>query len=57
VHIPDKEQLLHLTAFEALYSDALIAFTLEMIPLIIETGASISLIPHWTNFTSDFKPV
>jgi hypothetical protein len=55
--IYNKEKLLQLAAFEATYHDAQTPISPDMVPLIIDTGASISVTPYTTDFTSAIKPV
>jgi hypothetical protein len=52
-----KEKLVMLTAFEATYHDTTTPLTPDMVPLIIDTGASISLTPHATDFITPIRPV
>ena len=53
----NKEKLLQLAAFEATYHDAKTPISPDMAPLIIDTGASITVTPYKTDFISDIKPV
>jgi hypothetical protein len=46
-----------LAAFEATYHDAKTPLTPDMVPLIIDTGARISLSPHKMDFISPIQPV
>ncbi len=52
-----KEKLLQLAAFEATCQDAQTPISPDMVPLIIDTGASITVLPYKTEFTSNIKPV
>jgi hypothetical protein len=53
----NKEKLLQLAAFEATYQDAKTPISPDMVPLIIDTGASITVTPYKTDFISDIRPV
>jgi hypothetical protein len=53
----NKEKLVMLSVFEATYHDTLTPLTPDMVPLIIDTGASISLSPHKTDFLTPIRPV
>jgi hypothetical protein len=53
----NKERLLRLAAFETTYHDAQTFISPNMVPLIINTGASISVSPYETDFISKIKPV
>lgn len=59
LHTPmyNKEKLLQLAAFEATYQDAQTPISPDMVPLIIDTGASITVTPYKTDFISPIKPV
>jgi hypothetical protein len=52
-----KETLLKLAAFEATYYKARTPISPDMVPLIIDTGASITVSPYKTDFISPIKPV
>jgi hypothetical protein len=51
-----KERMIHLAAF-ATYLESITPMTPDMVPLIIDTGASVSLSPYWSDFKSPIKPV
>lgn len=53
----NKETLLQLAAFEDTYHDAKTPISPDMVPLIIDTGASITVSPYKTDFVSPIKPV
>jgi hypothetical protein len=53
----NKEKLVMLSAFEATYHDSITPLTRDMVPLIIDNRASISLSPHKTDFISPIRPV
>jgi hypothetical protein len=53
----NKETLLRLAAFKAMYHDTKTPISPDMVPLIIDTGASISVSPYETDFVSKIKPV
>jgi len=50
-------KLLQLNAFEASYHDSPTPFTPDQFPIIIDTGASITISPYPTDFTSPIRPV
>jgi hypothetical protein len=52
-----KEILVLLAAFEATYQDNLTPLTPDMVPIIIDTGASISISPYSTDFVGPIQPV
>jgi hypothetical protein len=52
-----KEKMVVLAAFEATYQDSITPMSPDMVPLIIDTGASISLSPHKSDFISPIRPV
>jgi hypothetical protein len=52
-----KEKMVLLAAFEATYHDNITPMTPGMVPLIMDTGASISLSPHKTDFISPIQPI
>jgi hypothetical protein len=53
----NKEKLLQLALFEATYHKNKTPIAPDMVPLIIDTGPSISISSYKTNFTSDIHPV
>jgi hypothetical protein len=53
----NKEKLLQLAAFEATYQDAKTPISPDMVPLIMDTGASVTVTPYKTDFISAVKPV
>jgi hypothetical protein len=55
--VTSKEKLVLLVAFEAMFHDAKTPLTPDMVPLIIDTGASISISPNKSDFISPVKPV
>lgn len=55
--IQNKLHLLNLAAFEATYHDAYTPMSPDMHPLVIDTGASITVTPHTTDFISPIRPV
>jgi hypothetical protein len=52
-----KEKLVLLGAFQATYHDSKTPISPDMVPLIIDTGASISISPYRTDFISPIRPV
>jgi hypothetical protein len=52
----NKRKLLLLSAFEATYHGNLTPISPDMVPLVIDTGASISITPYKTDFTNEIKP-
>jgi hypothetical protein len=52
-----KEKLVLLAAFEATYHDSKTPISPDMVPLIIDTGASISISPYRSDFTTPIQPV
>jgi hypothetical protein len=46
-----------LAAFEATYHDSLTPISPDMVPLVIDTGASITVTPYITNFIGPIKPI
>jgi hypothetical protein len=52
-----KEKMVQLAAFEATYHYSITPMISDMVPLIINTGASISLNPHKSDFTTLIRPV
>lgn len=53
----NKEYLLQLAAFEATYHNNPTPISPDMVPLVIDTGASITVTPYSTDFISPIKPV
>jgi transposase InsO family protein len=53
----NKLHLLQIAAFEATYADNKTPISPDCFPLIIDTGASISVTPYRTDFISDIHPV
>jgi hypothetical protein len=53
----NKERLLQLAAFEATYYNNLTPISPDMVPLVIDTGASITVTPYSTDFISPIRPV
>jgi hypothetical protein len=51
-----KEKIIQLAAFEATYHDNLTPMTPDMVPLIFDTGASISLSPYKSDFIGPIHP-
>lgn len=52
-----KEKMVLLAAFDAAYPDAPKPMTSDMLPLIMDTGASISICQFKNNFTTPIRPV
>lgn len=50
MHPDNKLLLIKLAAFEATYHNALAPMSPDMVPLVIDTGASISITPYKTDF-------
>lgn len=57
IPLENKEKLIQLAVFQATFQDAPTPMTPDMYPIIIDTGASISLSPYASDFTTDLKPV
>lgn len=55
--IPNKECLLQLAAFEATYYNNITPISPDMVPLVIDTGASITVTPYSTDFISPIRPI
>jgi hypothetical protein len=55
--LQNKERLLQLAAFEATYYNNMTPISPDMVPLIIDTGASITVTPYSTDFITPIKPV
>jgi len=52
-----KEKMVMLAACQATYQDSITPLTPDMVPVIIDTGASISLSPYETDFIGTIQPV
>jgi len=52
-----KEKLLQLAVFEATFHDSVTPTTPDMVPLIMDTGASILITPYKTDFITPIRPV
>jgi hypothetical protein len=52
-----KEKLVLFAAFEATYQDSKSPISPDMVPLILDTGASISISPYRSDFVSTIRPV
>jgi hypothetical protein len=57
IDIDHKKTLLLLAAFEATYHNNITPISPDMHPLVIDTGASITVTPYLTDFISPLKPV
>jgi hypothetical protein len=57
IPVNSKKKLIELAAFEATYHDAKTPISANTVPLIIDTGASISVSPYRTDFISPIRPV
>jgi hypothetical protein len=53
----NTEKLVLLAAFEATFHDSKTLISPDMVPLILDTGASISLSPYKSDFISPIRPV
>jgi hypothetical protein len=53
----NKERLVLLAAFQASYPDTTTPMTPGMVPLILDTGASITISPFKSDFVSKIRPV
>jgi hypothetical protein len=53
----NKERLVLLTAFQASYPDTTTLITPNMVPLIIDTGASVTITPFKSDFITPIRPV
>jgi hypothetical protein len=49
--------LIKVAAFEATYHDSLTPISPDMVPLVIDTGASITVTPYLTDFIGPIKPI
>jgi hypothetical protein len=58
-HSPEyqREQLVLLAAFQSTYSDTTTPLTPDMVPLVIDTGASVTITPFQTDFITPLQPV
>ncbi len=52
----NKKKLLLLAAFEATYHEAPTPISPDMVPLILDTGASITVTPYETDFITKIRP-
>ncbi len=52
-----KLSLIKLAAFEATYQDSVTPLSPDMFPLVLDTGARITVTPYRTDFTSPILPV
>ena len=52
-----KEKLVQLAAFEATSHDSITPMTPDMVPLILDTGASVSITPFLSDFITPLQPV
>jgi hypothetical protein len=57
IGIDHKKTLLLLAAVEATYHNNITPISPDMHPLVIDTGASITVTPYLTDFISPLKPV
>jgi hypothetical protein len=53
----NKERLVLLAAFEASYQDTITLLTPDMVPIIIDLGASVSISPYSMDFVGPIHPV
>lgn len=58
-HSPEyrRKQLVLLAAFQSTYSDTTTPLTPDMVPLVIDTGASVTITPFQTDFITPLQPV
>jgi hypothetical protein len=56
-HKNNKETLLLIAAFEATYHNLLTPIIPDMVPIVIDTGASITVTPYKTDFITPIRPV
>ena len=52
-----KEKMVQLSVFQTTYHDSTTTMTPDMVPLIFDTGASISLSPVRSDFIGPIRPV
>ena len=52
-----REKFVQLATFQATYHDSVTPMTPDMAPLILDTGASISISPYPTDFITPIRPV
>jgi hypothetical protein len=57
VPFSSKEKLVHLHALQTTYHDKVTPLRPDMVPVIIDTGASISISPFNTDFIGQIHPV
>jgi hypothetical protein len=57
IPLRNKERLLLLGAFQATYHNSPTPISPDMVPIVIDTGASITVTPYITDFTTPIKPV
>jgi hypothetical protein len=53
----NKERLVLLAPLEASYPDTVTPMTPDMVPIIIDSGASVSISPYTTDFIGPIHPV
>jgi hypothetical protein len=51
-----KEKMVQLAAFQSTFHGSVTPFSLDMVPLILDTGASVSISPCRTDFISPIRP-
>ena len=58
-HSPEyrRKQLVLLAAFQSTYSDTTTPLTPDMVPLVIDTGASVTITPFQTDFITPLQPI
>jgi hypothetical protein len=57
ISFSSKERLVLLAAFEASFQDTVTPLTPNMVPIIIDSGTSVSISPYATDFIGDIQPV
>jgi hypothetical protein len=55
--LESKEKLILLAAFQATYQNSITSLTPDMVPIVIDTGASISISPYASDFAGHIRPV
>ena len=55
--IQAREKIFQLATFQAAYHDSVTPMTPDMVPLILDTGASVSITPFHSNFITPLQPV
>jgi hypothetical protein len=55
--IQAKEKMIQLAAFQSTYHDTVTPLTPDMVPLILDTGTSVSITPHKSDFISPIHAV